>query len=142
MTRFAAGVVLALGFAGLGRGDDAAPKGLDGAYKALALVRDGKDAPAEVVAATTMKVAGDELTITVKDKIFPAKIKLDAAKKPAHVDVSPSDGPDKGRTFPGIYKIEKGELVLSFAETGDRPTEFKGEDAQTLLRFKRDDKAK
>jgi len=142
MTRFAlAGCVFALGFA-VAPADEKSAKDLDGTYTAVALVRDGKDAPDAVVATATAKIAAGELTLKLKDKAYPAKIKLDATKTPAHIDIAPSDGPDKGRTFLGIYKIEKGELVISFAEKGDRPADFKGDAEVTLIRLKRDEPPK
>ena len=54
-------------------------------------------------------------------------VRWPAAKSPATIDIAPLDGPEKGKTFPGIYKFENGELWLVFAEKGDRPADFKGE---------------
>jgi len=113
---------------------------LEGAYKAVALTRDGKDEAADLVKSVSLKIAADEFTFSVKDKTFPAKIKVDAKAKPAAIDIAPSDGPEKGRTFLGIYKVENGELVIAFAERGDRPTAFKGEDGVLLVRLKKDEK--
>ena len=44
------------------------------------------------------------------------------------------------RTFPGIYKIEKGELTLTFTEKGDRPKEFKVDGEAMLLKMKKEEK--
>ena len=113
---------------------------LEGSYKAVALSRDGKDESAELVASVAVKIAAEDLTFTVKDKTFPAKIKVDAKARPATIDIAPSDGPEKGRTFLGIYKIEKGELAIAFTERGDRPTAFKAEDGVLLVKLKKDEK--
>ena len=140
MKRFAvAGLVLMLGISGL-LADDSDLKGLEGSYKAVALVFAGKDAPADTLSNTTVKITGDELAIVIKDRTKTAKIKIDPKAKPAHIDISPTDGPEKGKTFPGIYKIEKGELTIAFTEKGDRPTGFKAEGDVGLLRLKRDEK--
>ena len=133
-------VVFALAVSGLVAADDASLKALEGTYQAVSVSRDGKDAPADLVDAMKAKIAADELTVTVKDKSFPAKIKLDPKAKPAAIDIAPSDGPDKGHTFPGIYKVEDGQLVIAFTEKGDRPTEFKGGDGVLLLRLKKEKK--
>ena len=140
MKRFAvAGLVLMLGISGL-LADDNDLKSLEGSYKAVAMEHAGKAAPADTVSNTTIKIMGNELAVTIKDATKTAKIKVDPKAKPAHIDISPADGPEKGKTFPGIYKIEKGELTIAFTEKGDRPTEFKGEGEVRLIRLKRDEK--
>ena len=141
MKRFAvAGVLSAVSLVAFVRADDKTLKELEGTYKAVAMTKDGKDAPDEFVGAVTVKIAADELTFTIKEKSFPAKIKVDPTKKPATIDIAPSDGPEKGKTFLGIYKVEKGELVLAFAEKGERPAEFKGDGDAVLVRLKREPK--
>ncbi len=140
MTRFAlAGVVFALGLAGPLAADDATLKTLAGSYKVVGLIKDGKTAPAEVLDGFRAKIEKDEFTFTVKGKEFPAKLKVDPAKTPAHLDLAPTDGPEKGRTFPGIYKLEKGELVIAFTEKTDRPGDFAGGADVLVLRLKKDD---
>lgn len=111
---------------------------LEGSYKAISLTREGKAEPESVVSTVALKVAGDELTFTAKGKTFPAKFKLNPKAKPAAIDISPSEGPEKGQTFLGIYKLDKGELQIAFAERGDRPTDFKGEGKTVLVRLKKE----
>lgn len=140
MKRFSTTIVaLVLGFAVL-KADDKAPKELEGTYKAVSMNKGGVDAPDDILSTVTAKIAGNEMTFTIKGKSHPAKIKLDGTKKPAHIDLSPSDGPEKGKTFLGIYKVEKGELVIAFTEKGERPSEFKGEGDALLIRLKREEK--
>jgi uncharacterized protein (TIGR03067 family) len=140
MIRFAVASVAVLVGLGVVLAEDNDLKALQGSYKLESLSIMGKDAPAEIVANTTVKITGDELAIAIKDTTKTAKIKIDPKAKPAHIDISPSDGPEKGKTFPGIYKIEKGELVIAFTEKGDRPTDFKGEGDVGVLRLKRTEK--
>ena len=54
--------------------------------------------------------------------------------------LSPSDGAEKGKTFPGIYKLEKGELTLAFTEKADRPKEFKSDEDVILMKLKKSEK--
>ncbi|MBX9624593.1 MAG: TIGR03067 domain-containing protein [Gemmataceae bacterium] len=137
----AAGAVFAVLAGGAVLADDKALKELDGAYKATALTKGGKVAPDDLVAGTTATFAGGELTVTVNGKAFPSKVKVDPSKKPAHIDISPTDGPEKGKTFPGVYKLDKGELVIAFAERpgADRPKDFTGDADATVLKLKRAD---
>ena len=104
---------------------------------------DGQDNP--IATTFAAKFFDDEVSFTVvlqedgkeKTNMHPAKIKVDATRTPATIDIAPLDGPEKGRTFPGIYKFEKGELVLVFAEKGDRPTDFSGEGEVLFVRLRR-----
>ncbi|MBX9579309.1 MAG: TIGR03067 domain-containing protein [Gemmataceae bacterium] len=140
MTRFlAAGVAFVLAVGGVVLADEKALKELAGKYQAVAVSKAGKDAPDEFVKGVTATVAGDELTITSRGKENRAKIAVDSTKKPAQIDISPADGPEKGKSFLGIYKLDKGEWTLVFTEKGDRPKEFKGGDEVVLIRFKKAD---
>jgi uncharacterized protein (TIGR03067 family) len=145
-TTFAALLVVAAGASV--RADDKALQELEGTYKAVVLKKDGKEMPADVVSGFTARFKEDEVNFTVKKKeggeekvtMHPAKIKVDATKKPATIDIAPLDGPEKGRTFLGIYKIENGELWLVFAEKGDRPSDFQGEGEVLFVRLQREKK--
>jgi uncharacterized protein (TIGR03067 family) len=51
--------------------------------------------------------------------------KVDPTKKPKEIDAMDTEGPYKGKTVLGIYKLEKGEFTVCFAPPGkDRPKEF------------------
>jgi len=59
-------------------------------------------------------------------------IKVDAAK--GTIDFTPEDGPAKGKTLLGIYKVDGDNLTLCFTGTGgERPKEFKSGDRNTVL---------
>jgi uncharacterized protein (TIGR03067 family) len=141
MNRFAAAVALGFALTGAGRADDPAEL-LAGTYTVTALAKGGKDVPADVRKATTVRIAAGELTFVIKDKAFPAKIaKLDPAAKPAAIDLAPADGPEKGKTFLGIYSYQDGELTLAFTEKGDRPADFGGAGDATVVKLKKVAKA-
>lgn len=142
MTRHAAPLaLLAVALAGLARADEKAPKELEGTYKLVQAERDGKQAEKALTDAVTVTIKGDEFTMVFSpDDKKTAKIKLTPDAKPAKIDLSPQDGPEKGKTFPGIYKVEKGELTLAFSEKGERPKEFKSDNEAILLRLKKAEK--
>ena len=123
--------VVALGLVCTGAlgGGDAAKKRqerLQGTWAVLKLVKAGQPAPADEVQKTRLVITGDKLTVKSdgkRDEV--SRFTLDPSKKPATIDIRPEDGKDKSGSLPGIYKFEKGQLVLCFAQDGKaRPTEF------------------
>jgi uncharacterized protein (TIGR03067 family) len=141
MKRFAlAGALLIASFAGVIVAQDKALKELEGTYKVTYIEKVGKVAPKELADSLKVTFKGDELVIRVGEDDKKAKIKVDTSKTPNTIDVLPSEGPVKGKTFPGIYKFEKGELTLTFTEKGDRPKEFKVEGEAVLLKMKKEEK--
>jgi len=79
MKRFALGGVLtALAFGSVILADDKALKELEGTYKAAAIMKDGEEAKMDFRDSVSVKIAGDELTFHIKDKSYPAKIKVDS----------------------------------------------------------------
>src|SRR5581483_455921 len=140
MKRFAvAGVLLAFGIGGLVLADEKALKEIAGTYKAVSVEKRGMPAPKEFTEKFSLTIKGDVMTVDLGDgQAKTAKIKVDAAKKPAQIDISPDDGAEKGRTFPGIYKLDKDELTLAFTEKADRPKEFASSDTTILLKLKKE----
>jgi len=139
MTRFAATLaLLAFALVGLARADekkdekapkeDKGLKELEGTYKLVHAEQNGKAAEKALIDTVTVTIKGDELVMSFspEDKKT-AKIKVAPDAKLSTIDLSPQDGPEKGKTFPGIYKVEKGEITLAFSEKGDRPKEFKSD---------------
>ena len=121
---------LAAAFAGSATADDAekAMKELEGTYTLKALTKGGKSAPDEVFANFKEMVLKDgKITLKLKEKDQVAKIKLDPTKKPAHIDLTPTEGPEKETTMKGIYLYEKGTLTIVLAREGERPKDFKAE---------------
>jgi uncharacterized protein (TIGR03067 family) len=128
MLALAAGVVLA---APAARGDDA--KKLEGTWTATLWKRGGGEVGKDKVAT--------ELVLTKDGYAFPkginrismkGAVKLDAAK--GTIDFTPEDGPAKGKTLLGIYKVEGDTLTLCFTSAGmERPKEFKSGDRNTVL---------
>lgn len=141
MKRFAlAGGLMVAAFAGVVFAQDKAVKELEGTYKVTALEKGGKPAPKELADSLKVTIKGEEFLIKVGDEEKKAKFKVDSTKTPNTIDITPSEGPEKGKTFPGILKIEKGEVTVVFTEKGDRPKEFKSEGDVMLLKMKKDEK--
>ena len=142
-----ASAVLVLALTGARAADEKGLKSLEGTYKIATAEKGGKAAPKELTDNGTVTIKGDELIIAFgADDKKVAKIKVGGDAKLATIDLSPTDGPEKGKTFPGIYKLEKGELTLLFTEKGDRPKllptdeGYKAEDDVIVLKLKKAEK--
>ena len=146
MKRFAvAGGLMVAVFAGVVLADEKALKELEGKYNVTHMEKGGKVADKKETELVKISIGGDEMTIhvTTKDgekQEHKAKIKVDATKSPRTIDILPTEGDSKGKTFPGIYKIEKGEVTMAFNEEGDRPKEFKPEGKAMLIKMKKNEK--
>jgi uncharacterized protein (TIGR03067 family) len=112
-------------------------KALEGTYTVLSATKGGKPVGDDVVKDAKLTIAGEELTFSVKEKNLPAKFKIDAKAKPLAIDISPTDGPEKGKTFLGIYSFQDGELTLAFTEKGERPKDFSGSNDATVIKLKK-----
>jgi uncharacterized protein (TIGR03067 family) len=129
--------------------DEAVKKGLEklqGTWTLVSIEEDGKKQPFPEGGKMQVVFKDNKMTArtTVGDKTDSkeATYSIDPSKKPAHLDITPTDGPGKGKVVPHIYVIEKDELKLCGATEGsqERPKDFatkKGEKA-VLLIFKRE----
>ena len=117
-------------------------KVLEGTYSVALLEKDGKPAEKQIKDNVKFVFQGDVLTIQIKDEAKKAKIKVDAVKTPHTIDITPTDGTEKGKTFPGIYKAEKGEVTLAFTEkpNADRPKNFKSDENTVLVKLEKEAK--
>ncbi len=124
-----------------GFGQDAAAdlKKMAGAWKTRVHEAGGKPTPKDLIDKTAGKlvVTGNKYKVYFGDKfIDEGTITLDATKKPRHIDVKTS----KDLVMKGIYKFDKEEMTVCFAQPGnDRPTEFKTKEGtqQVLLGYQR-----
>lgn len=135
----AAGLGMLLTFAGFVLADDKDLKELEGNYSVASLQLSGKVLSKEDAQKTKVRFKGDMLSITIGGQEKATQIKVDASKKPHTIDITPNEGPDKGKTYLGIYKIEKNEVTLAFIKSGERPKEFTSENEVTLLKLKKEE---
>jgi uncharacterized protein (TIGR03067 family) len=139
MKRFAAvGATMLLSFTGILSADEKDLKDLEGTYSVTLLKKGGKEAGKEDTQKTKIRFKGESLSIIIGNEEKSTQIKVDASKQPHAIDITPSEGPDKGKTYLGIYKYEKGELAIAFVKAGDRPKEFTSENEVTLMKLKKD----
>jgi uncharacterized protein (TIGR03067 family) len=106
----------------------------------------GEALPADARESAKWTIKGDKYTFEFGGMTEEGTIKLDPAKKPATIDLTITDGQDKGKDQVGIYKIDGDTITVCLAAPGakDRPTEFKSTEENgfilaTIKRAKKDD---
>jgi uncharacterized protein (TIGR03067 family) len=95
----------------------------------------GKMFPDEVLKSITLVVKDDRYTVTVGKEVDQGTVKLNATAKPKEMDITGTDGPNKGKTILAIYERDGDTLRVCYDLSGKRrPTEFKTrEDTQLFL---------
>ena len=103
----------------LGVTDDPAStdaKLIQGTWQGVEIGQSGTQAPAREARNNVLIFEGEELVMRSidgpMDPMGRARFKLDTRETPAAIDITPLDGPERGQTLPGIYKIEKNRLMI------------------------------
>lgn len=115
---------------------------VDGAWNAIAGISDGKKLPQDIIDKINLVVTIKEgkYKVTVGGKQVEAgTYKLDTKTKPNHLDLTITEGDDKGKTQLGIMKLEGDQMSVAFAKAGgkDRPKNFDGGDGIEVTILKR-----
>jgi uncharacterized protein (TIGR03067 family) len=98
---------------------------LNGTWEAVSAVLDGKKMPAPKEK-VTVTLRDGKYTVKQGDKVVAEGTgKIDPTTSPKSVDVTPSSGPDKGKTVLAIYEVKGDTQRVCFARPGKpRPKTF------------------
>jgi uncharacterized protein (TIGR03067 family) len=118
---------LVLSFSLGARGGDAKDGDtIQGTWLPLTAELGGKMFPDEVCKTIKLVVKDDKYTVTVGKEVDQGSVKLNPSAKPKEIDITGTDGPNKGRTILAIYERDGDTLRVCYDLTGkSRPTEFK-----------------
>lgn len=86
-------------------------------------------------------IKGEAYTVTVDSKEDKGTVKLDSAKAPKQIDITGTEGPNKGKTIASIYEfVDKDTFRVCYALAGERPSEFKTAKGEVkfLVTYKRE----
>jgi uncharacterized protein (TIGR03067 family) len=102
-------------------------KALAGTWEVVKMVHDGVVAPLPPEGSPRVTVKEDgSYAVKAADMALESGVgKIDPAKSPKTLDITPADGPNKGKTLLGIYELKGDELRVCWSEPGkDRPADF------------------
>jgi uncharacterized protein (TIGR03067 family) len=114
---------------------------LEGEWSMVSGEANGASMPGAMVKTGKRVAKKGETTIFMGERVyFKAKFSIDPARKPRAIDYTMTEGPTKGKTHLGIYKLDGDKVTFCFAAPGkDRPTEFTAREGsqQTLSVWRR-----
>lgn len=128
LQRWICTVVVVFFSAAVSMGDDAkdASKALQGTWKAISAENAGQSFPDDLTKSITLVIKDDKYSVTVGKQPDAGTCKVDPTKSPKAMDVTGTEGPNKGKTFLAIYELKDDTLKVCYDLSGkSRPTEFK-----------------
>jgi uncharacterized protein (TIGR03067 family) len=121
----AVGLLLAANYSSGGDAAKGELKKLEGTWGLVSGETNGENLPESTIKSAKLTIVGDKYTVKVSENAITGTQKIDPTKKPKALDAMDTEGPHKGKTAFGIYKLEKGVFTVCLAPPGkDRPTEF------------------
>jgi uncharacterized protein (TIGR03067 family) len=120
-------LVAVLALAPVSRGDDAKDgQTIQGTWLPTAAELGGEKFPDEVRKTIKLVIKDDKYTVTVGSVTDQGTLKFDPSAKPKAMDITGTEGPNKGKTFPAIYELSGDTLRICYDLSGKaHPTEFK-----------------
>jgi len=112
------------------------PKGpLEGTWKLASVQLNAQPLPMEKLQDARLVVQGQQYSLALAETRLEMTHKLLSDKRPQAMDLTIADGPDKGKTFQAIYKLEGETLTVcrSIEPGKERPTEFASKPDSGLL---------
>lgn len=114
---------------------------IQGTWAVVSAEADGKKLPPREVKDVTLVITADQIVFNLKGEEKKAgNYKLAPTKSPKVIELTPLDGPDKGKPQRDIYELNGDQLKLCIQNgDGQPPTEFatKAGDGLSLLILKR-----
>jgi uncharacterized protein (TIGR03067 family) len=134
LVRLFLAIALVLSFLSAAWSGDAKDDTMQGTWVAATAELGGKMFPDEIRKTIKLEVKGDKYTVTVGKVADYGTVKLNPSAKPKTIDITGTEGPNKGRTFLAIYERKGDTLRVCYDLSGkNRPKEFKTEEGTQLF---------
>src|SRR5262249_32432085 len=91
---------------------------LDGTWLPATAERAGKPCPDEVRKSMKLVIKDDTYTVTVGETVDKGTAKVKPTAKPKELDITGTDGPNKGKTFLAIYELDGDTLRVCYDLSG------------------------
>lgn len=115
-------------------GDAKEGDGLQGTWLPATAEFGGKMFPEELRKSIKLVVQDDKYTVTIGKAVDQGSVKLNTNAKPKEMDITGTDGPNKGKTILAIYERDGDTLRVCYDLGGkNRPTEFKSTEGSQLF---------
>jgi uncharacterized protein (TIGR03067 family) len=124
-------------------GDDKDKEACQGTWLPVTAELGGMKLPDEFAKSITLVVKGDTYKVTVGKQVDEGTVKLNPSAKPKEMDITSTEGANKGKTFKAIYELDGDSMKVCYDLGGkDRPTEFKTKEKTMLflVTYKREKK--
>ncbi len=121
------GLTLVFGAAEAGQGDAKSDMGpIQGGWKMVLVFINGEELPADQVRTGELTIEDDQYRAKLGAAASTSTIKIDSSKAPKEIDLTYTEGNQKGKTVKGIYKVAGDDLTIcrGLTEGEARPTEF------------------
>src|SRR6516225_8965100 len=115
-------------------GGEAKEDALQGSWLRVMAELGGKPFPDEVRKSIKLVIEDEKYTVTVGKQVDQGTVKLMPSAKPKAMDITGTEGPNKGKTFLAIYERKGDTLRVCYDLSGKkRPTKFKTEAGTQLF---------
>jgi uncharacterized protein (TIGR03067 family) len=121
------GLILFVGSAEAGQDDAKSDtKPIQGGWKMVLGFINGEELPADQVKTGELTIEDDQYQAKLGAAVSTSRIKVDSSKAPKEIDLTYTDGAQKGKTVKGIFKVSGDDLTIcrGLTEMEARPTEF------------------
>ena len=114
---------------------------IDGTWLPVEAELGGQKFPDEVLKTLKLTMSDGKYTVKAGKQVDKGTVKLEPTAKPKAMDITGTEGPNKGKTFLAIYELKDDTLRICYDLAGKkRPTEFKTvkDTQQFLVSYKRE----
>src|SRR5262245_28796685 len=110
---------------------------IQGVWKIAVEVENGKETPAARNEKVSIRFTADKMIVTEGDEEHQGAYKPHPSRKPSTIEVTPDDGPTKGKKALGIYQLSGDTLTICLAlgDGKDRPSDFTAKADSGRVRF-------